>query len=187
MGVDLIGEVRRVEVVVDEDLRARIREHLVTHGSDTLGVVEVGADKEVRGRDDRIACRFLFLIHMNPIRARHPVEESRKSVRNDHLGFPAEPVIERKRRTHGIAIGRHVGEDDDMLCVLQQFFHALISSCFSPAYAHTVPAGRSSSHRRYTDRTYRAGRVSTRRASTLPHMPAGGYPQRWGCSSEAGC
>ena len=85
MGVHLIGEVRRVEMVVDKDLRAGVSEHLVTHGSDTLGVIEVGADKEVRARDDRIACRFLFLIHMDLVRARHPVEESRKGVGNDHV------------------------------------------------------------------------------------------------------
>ena len=119
MGVDLLRKIHRIEVVVDEDLGAGVRQHAFAHRSDTFGVIEIRADEQIRGFNEPVAGLGFLLVDANGVSTRHPIEERREGVGHDDVYGPVlgvQIVVQRQRGTHGIAIRRHVGEDNDMMC-----------------------------------------------------------------------
>ena len=75
-------------MMIEEDLRAGVRQHFAANRTDTLGIVEVGADEEVCFGDEGITESGLRLVDLDLVCARHPVKERGESVRDDEGDRP---------------------------------------------------------------------------------------------------
>ena len=71
--------------MVDENLRARLRHEFLARRADALGVVEIGADNQVRRGDKSITSLAVLLIDEDFLRSWHPVVERGKLVGNDDM------------------------------------------------------------------------------------------------------
>ena len=85
MGVDLIGKIDGIEVMIDEDLGAGVKEHLLAHGTDALGIVEVGADEEVGIGYELVTALGGLLIDEDVGGSGHPIEEGGEGIRHNDL------------------------------------------------------------------------------------------------------
>ncbi len=116
---DDIRKVRRVEMVVDQDLRTRRRHHPFAHNADPLRLVEIGTQNKVRRRNALVAHLGCALVDENPVRSGHPTQKSGESRRDNdrdiRLADGTEIVEQAQAAAHGVAIGRSVGENDYML------------------------------------------------------------------------
>ncbi len=117
VGDNDIGKVRRVQMVVNQQFRAGEGEHLVAQCAYAFGLIEVGTYNKVCRIQQGIRLCGLLLVHHDLLRSRHPHQERGECVRHHHIGRfaqAAQVVHHTQAASHGISVGGHVGENDNV-------------------------------------------------------------------------
>ena len=115
-------------MVVDHHLLAREGEQFITQRTNTFRVVEIGTNNQIRLLEKGIRLSTLALVDNVLIGLGQPRQEIRKSVRHNHrhlFALRLQEMAHRQGRAHGIAIGRHVGENNDIIRLIDKLLRGL--------------------------------------------------------------
>ena len=109
--------------MINHHLAASEREELIAQRTNALGLVEIGANNQIRLLQQRVRLRTTRLVNNILIGLGQPRQEIRKSIRHNHrhmFALRLQEMAHRQRRTHSIAIGRHMRENNYVIRLIDK-------------------------------------------------------------------